>query len=78
MSSEDEELLILNPFTYGTVRSDHESQVSTTAQLNYMTSHLRAALCECAEHSSKESIAWWFEGLRNEMVCYHVLSKVII
>jgi hypothetical protein len=78
MSSEDEELLILNPFSYGTVRSDRESQVSTTAQLNYMTSRLRAALCECAEHSSKESIAWWLKGLRNEMVCYHVLSKVII
>ena len=78
MSSEDEELLILNPFTYGTVHSDRESQVLSTAHLNYMTLHLHAALCEFAEHSSKESMAWWLEGLRNEMVCYHILSKVII
>ena len=78
MSSEDEELLILTPFTYGNVCSDRESQVVTTAHLNYMTSRLRAAVCECAEHSTKESMAWWLEGLRNEMVRYHVLSKVII
>ena len=73
--SEDEELLILTPFTYTNVLDDRSLQVTFAVQLNYMTSRLRAALCECAEHSTKESMAWWLEGLRNEMVRYYVLSK---
>jgi len=56
------------PFQYGNVTDGRASQCVDTAALNYMTSRLRAALFQFESCSSAQSMSWWLDGLRNEVV----------
>jgi len=58
----------IRPFHYGNVADARESQCLDTAALNYMTSRLRAALSEFESASSAQTMSWWLDGLRNEVV----------
>jgi len=56
------------PFRYGNVTDARHSQCEDTASLNYMTSRLRAALGQFESCSSTQTMRWWLDGLRNEVV----------
>ncbi|KAF8816370.1 hypothetical protein BYT27DRAFT_7208516 [Phlegmacium glaucopus] len=66
--SDCEKPTIIDKFQYLPVSQQRKTDNEEMAQLNYMTSRLRAALCKWAISAPPpEAVQWWWMGLQNKL-----------
>jgi len=67
-------ITMINTFRYPQSYELRMTDNQQMAQLNYMTSRIRAALCKYEEDLDKVegSEEWWWESLQKELVTYKI------